>query len=155
MFKTPSFETIQDKKREDRVAGFLEGLWKVSCHKLPVSYGIDYWIESADKWYWCEIKCRSFASDKYDTFILYANKLRKGASFSQLTGHPFITVYGMTDGIWMHESMPDFVYDIRMNKNPTPNYDEDNEPYIHIPKEHLTCLSDVPLGFDRDEIGLI
>ena len=26
MFKTPSFETIQDKKREDRVAGFLEPL---------------------------------------------------------------------------------------------------------------------------------
>ena len=57
--------------------------------------------------------------------------------------------------IWMHKWMPDYVYDIRMNINPTPNYDEDNEPYIHIPKEHLTCLSDVPLGFDRDEIGLI
>ena len=51
--------------------------------------------------------------------------------------------------------MPDYNYDIRMNINATPNYDEDNEPYIHIPKEHLTCLSDVPLGFDRDEIGLI
>jgi hypothetical protein len=64
-------------------------------------------------------------------------------------------VYGMTDGIWMHEWMPKHQYDIRMNINATPNYDEDNEPYIHIPKEHLTCLSDVPLGFDRDEIGLI
>ena len=49
MLKTPSFETLQDKKREDRVAGFIEGLWTVSCHKLPVSYCIDYWIESADK----------------------------------------------------------------------------------------------------------
>jgi hypothetical protein len=47
MLKTPSFETLQDKKREDRVAGFIEGLWAVSCHKLPVSYSIDYWIESA------------------------------------------------------------------------------------------------------------
>ena len=27
MFKTPSFETIHDQKREERVAGFLEGLW--------------------------------------------------------------------------------------------------------------------------------
>lgn len=47
--KTPSFESIDDQKREERVAGFLEGLWGVSCHKLPVSYSLDYWIESVEK----------------------------------------------------------------------------------------------------------
>ena len=44
--KTPSLETRDDQKREERVAGFLEGLWGVTCYKLPVVYSLDYWIES-------------------------------------------------------------------------------------------------------------
>ena len=36
--KTPSLETKDDQKREERVAGFLEGLWGVTCHKLPTNY---------------------------------------------------------------------------------------------------------------------
>ena len=47
--KTPSLETRDDQKREERVAGFLEGLWGVTCHKLPTSYSLDYWIESKKK----------------------------------------------------------------------------------------------------------
>ena len=54
--KTPSLESREDQKREERVAGFLEGLWGVSCHKLPTSYSLDYWIESQEKNYWCEVK---------------------------------------------------------------------------------------------------
>ena len=138
--KTPSFETVDDQKREERVAGFLEGLWGVSCHKLPVSY-------------WCEVKCRTFAFDKYDTLIISTNKLRKGSSFALATGVPFIIVYAMTDGIYMHEWDKDATYDVRMNVSDNPTYDEDNEPYIHIPQEDWVCLSDKPLGMDRSEIG--
>ena len=39
MMAKPKMETINDQKREERVAGFIEGLWDVRCHKLPVSYG--------------------------------------------------------------------------------------------------------------------
>ena len=88
--KTPSLESREDQKREERVAGFLEGLWGVSCHKLPPSYSLDYWIESAESNYWCEVKCRTFAYDKYDTMIISTNKLRKGSSFALATGVPFI-----------------------------------------------------------------
>ena len=153
--KTPSLETRDDQKREERVAGFLEGLWGVSCHKLPTNYSIDFWIESAQKSYWCEVKCRSFAATKYDTFILSGNKLRKGASYAVSTNIPFIIVYAMTDSVWYHQWVPEHVYDVRMNINETPTYEEDNEPYIHIPKSMMTCLSDKPLGMDRNEIGLI
>lgn len=155
IMKTPSFETQHDQKREERVAGFLESTWDVCCHKLPVSYGIDYWIESKDLEFWCEVKCRSFGSDKYDTFIVSANKLNKGAAFATATSIPFVLVYAMTDGIWMHQWMPGYTYDIRMNLSPNPEYAEDNEPYVHIPIKHLTCLRNTPLGMDRDEIGLI
>ena len=34
--KKPSFETIDDQKREERVAGYIEGAWDVTCHKLPL-----------------------------------------------------------------------------------------------------------------------
>ena len=151
--KTPSFETRDDQKREERVAGFLEGLWGVSCHKLPVSYSLDYWIESIEKSYWCEVKCRTFAFEKYDTLIISTKKFRKGSSFALATGVPFIIVYAMTDGLYMHEWNKDSVYDVRMNVSDNPTYDEDNEPYIHIPQEDWVCLSDKPLGMDRSEIG--
>ena len=151
--KTPSLETRYDQKREERVAGFLEGLWGVTCFKLPVIYSLDFWIESKEKSYWCEVKCRNISADKYDTFIVSANKFRKGASFARATGIPFIMVWAMKDSVWMHEWMPNYQYDVRMNINDTPTYDEDNEPYVHFPKSIATCLSDKPLGLDRDEIG--
>ena len=49
--KVPSLETRDDQKREERVAGYLEGVWDVTCHKLPTSYSLDYWIESREKCY--------------------------------------------------------------------------------------------------------
>ena len=126
--KKPSFETIDDQKREERVAGFLEGAW--------------------------EVKCRTFGYEKYDTFILSVAKLMKGAAYAQATGVPFIIVYAMTDGLYYHEWDPDYIYDIRMNICEEPTYEDDNEPYAHIPKDMLKCLTDKPLGMDRKEIGL-
>ena len=76
--RKPSLETREDQKREERVAGFLEGAWGVTCHKLPVQYALDYWIESKERCFWCEVKVRTFAFDKYDTLILSESKLRKG-----------------------------------------------------------------------------
>ena len=43
--------------------------------------------------YWCEVKCRTFSSTKYDTFILSANKLRKGSSFAVATGGALLLPY--------------------------------------------------------------
>ena len=151
--RTPSLETREDQKREERVAGFLEGAWNVTCHKLPTSYSLDYWIESKEKCYWCELKCRTFTSDKYDTFILSVNKLRKGASYTRSTGIPFIVVYAMTDGLFYHEWDDKHEYDIRMNISPEAKYDDDNEPYAHIPRDMIKCITDKPLGMDRNEIG--
>ena len=95
--KKPSLETRDDQKREERVAGYLEGAWNVTCHKLPVQYSLDYWIESKDRCYWCEVKVRSFAFEKYDTLILSVSKLRTGASFARATKVPFIMVFAMTE----------------------------------------------------------
>ena len=152
--KVPSLETRDDQKREERVAGYLEGVWDVTCHKLPTSYSLDYWIESREKCYWCEVKVRTFEYDKYDTFIFSVAKLRNGASFATATKVPFITVYAMTDGLYYHEWDPNHVYDIRMNLSPDPTYDDDNEPYAHIPKDMIKCITDKPLGLDRNEIGI-
>ena len=53
--------------------------------------------------------------------IISTNKLRKGSSFALATGVPFIIVYAMTDGIYMHEWKKDpFVYDVRMNVSDNP-----------------------------------
>jgi hypothetical protein len=81
--------------------------------------------------------------EKYDTFILSVGKLMKGAMYAQSTGVPFITVYAMTDGLYYHKWDPDHIYDIRMNINPDATYEEDNEPYAHIPKDMLKCLSQI------------
>jgi hypothetical protein len=139
--KKPSLETREDQKR-------------VTCHKLPVQYALDYWIESKEKCFWCEVKVRTFAFDKYDTLILSVSKLRKGASYARSTGVPFITVFAMTDGLYYHQWDPNHVYDVIMNLSPNPEYDDDNEPYAHIPKHMIECISEQPLGMDRNEIGL-
>lgn len=152
--RKPSLETRDDQKREERVAGFLEGAWGVTCHKLPVQYALDYWIESKEKCFWCEVKVRTFAFDKYDTLILSVSKLRKGASYARSTGIPFIIVFAMTDGLYYHQWSPTHVYDVMMNLSTQPEYDDDNEPYAHIPKHMIECISDQPLGMDRNEIGL-
>ena len=34
--RVPSLETRDDQKREERVAGYLEGAWNVTCHKLSL-----------------------------------------------------------------------------------------------------------------------
>ena len=152
--KVPSFETVDDQKRAERVAGYLEGAWSVTCHKLPISYALDYWIESINECYWCEVKCRTFASDKYDTFILSASKLNKGAALARATGVPFIIVYAMTDGLFYHMWRQNYKYDVRMNLSENPTELDDNEPYIHIPKDMRECITDTPLGLDRKEIGI-
>ena len=151
--KTPSLETKDDQKREERVAGFLDGLWGVTCHKLPTNYSLDYWIESKNNCFWCEVKCRSFPATKYETFIVSANKLRKGASFARSSGVPFIIVWAMKDSVWYHQWDPEHEYDIRMNLKEDPKFEEDNEPYVHFPKDICKCLSEKPLGLDREEIG--
>jgi hypothetical protein len=151
--KTPSFETHLDQKREERIAGFLESEWDVSCHKLPISYGLDYWIESKEKCYWCEVKCRSIPYAKYDTLILSANKLTKGSMHSIATGYPFIIVFGMTDGVYMHTWRSEQRYEIMMNISQDPTYAEDNEPYVHIPKSQIEILRETPLGYLSSDIG--
>jgi hypothetical protein len=154
MMAKPKMETINDQKREERVAGFIEGLWDVRCHKLPVSYGLDYWCESKESSFWMEVKCRSFGIDKYETLLLSASKLRMGAALSLATNRPFVLVFAMTDSVYSHTWDKNKVYDVRFGTVAEPQLPEDSEPYIHFSKNDLTCLSDSALGFDRDELGL-
>ena len=142
----PKMETINDQKREERVAGFIEGLWNVRCNKLPVSYGLDYWCESKEVSFWMEVKCRTFPIDKYDTIILSASKLRMGAALSQATNYPFVIVYAMTDSVYSHTWRADYPYDVRFGTVAEPVYEEDSEPYIHFNKDELECLSPHPAG---------
>jgi len=150
----PKMETINDQKREERVAGFIEGLWGVSCNKLPVSYGLDYWCESKQSSFWLEVKCRSFGIDRYDTLLLSASKLRMGGALSLSTNHPFVIVFAMTDSVYSHTWDKNKVYDVRFGTIAEPILPEDSEPYIHFSKNELDCLSDKPLGFDREELGI-
>jgi|TARA_R110000796_G_scaffold31517_2_gene83517 hypothetical protein len=150
----PKMETISDQKREERVAGFIEGLWDVRCNKLPVSYGLDYWCESSDSCFWLEVKCRSFGIDRYDTLLLSTSKLRMGAALSLATGHPFVLVFAMTDSVYSHTWKAGKEYDVRFGTIAEPIYEEDSEPYVHLSKDEMTCLSEHPLGFDREEMGL-
>ena len=151
----PKMENINDQKREERVAGFIEGLWNVRCHKLPVSYGLDYWCESKETSFWLEVKCRTFGIDKYDTLLLSASKLRMGSALSLATNQPFVIVYAMTDSVYSHTWKRDHIYDVRFGTIAEPIYEEDSEPYIHFGKDELECLSPHPLGFDREEMGLV
>jgi hypothetical protein len=59
----------------------------------------------------------------------------------------------MTDGLFYHEWDNSHEYDVRMNIKPEAVYDDENEPYAHIPRDMIKCITDKPLGMDRNEIG--
>ena len=67
----------------------------------------------------------------------------------------FVIVYAMTDSVYSHTWKKDYVYDVRFGTIAEPIYEEDSEPYIHFGKDELECLSSHPLGFDREEMGLV
>jgi len=78
-----------------------------------------------------------------------------GSAFSLATNQPFVIVYAMTDSVYSHTWKRDHVYDVRFGTIAEPIYEEDSEPYIHFSKDELECLSPHPLGFDREEMGLV
>ena len=61
----------------------------------------------------------------------------------------------MTDSVYSHTWKRDHIYDVRFGTIAEPIYEEDSEPYIHFSKDELECLSPHPLGFDREEMGLV
>ena len=77
-----------------------------------------------------------------------------GAALSLATNRPFVLVFAMTDSVYSHTWAKDKVYDVRFGTIAEPQLPEDSEPYIHLHQTALGCLSDSPLGFDRDELGL-
>ena len=62
-------------------------------------------------------------------------------------------IIDVISSVWYHQWNPKHEYDIRMNLKEDPKFEEDNEPYVHFPKDICKCLSDKPLGLDREEIG--
>jgi hypothetical protein len=77
-----------------------------------------------------------------------------GSALSLATKHPFVIAFAMTDSVYSHTWKDNKVYDVRYGSVEEPIYEEDSEPYIHLSKDDLDCLSEHALGFDRDELGI-
>ena len=77
-----------------------------------------------------------------------------GAALSLATNQPFVLVFAMTDSVYSHTWDRNKVYDVRFGTIAEPQLPEDSEPYIHLSKYELVCLSDQALGVDREELGL-
>lgn len=150
----PWQETEADLIREEIIAKIIERKWGCSCYKLHPQYHVDYWAEMPHGGKWIEIKCRSFGFEKYDELIVSTSKLKNGAQLAMATGHPFVIVFCLTDGVWYHQWSPYQKYDIRFMVHEKSRFTENSEPYTYFAKDMLECLSDKPVVMDRSDLFL-
>jgi len=100
----PTYETEEQRGREQKVADFIAAKWKCSMHKLPVRYNLDYIaMRSEIGVAFCEIKSRRFTLDEMDRMGGYFLSLGKWAAARDLCVSaklPFLLAVETADGLW-------------------------------------------------------
>lgn len=135
----PLYESPTDLANELDVAGVLAARWKVSPHKLPISYGVDFGLfRDGAPVAWAEIKCRTNARDRYATYCIALGKAQAGLTLSRVTGRPFAIVVRWTDclGYLIVKSIEDIRWGGRRDRGDA----ADLEPMAHWPTESFINL---------------
>ena len=129
----PIYETDSDVEREEWVAQTLSERWKCSGWKRnPRKYPIDIsFIRDNQVVGFAEIKCRNVARQKYDTYMISADKIVAGINLAKATNLRCLLVVCWTDAIgWidMHKTEPDSIgYGGRLDREDS----QDVEPVIY------------------------
>ena len=129
----PIYETDSDVEREEWVAQTLSERWKCNDWKRnPSKYPIDIsFIRDNQVVGFAEIKCRNVARQKYDTYMISADKIVAGINLAKATNLRCLLVVCWTDAIgWidMHKTEPDSIgYGGQLDREDS----QDVEPVIY------------------------
>ncbi len=131
-------ETEGDIAREERAAQTINSQWGVHCLKLgEVKYRVDWAIfDCGDLVAWAEYKYRNVPKDKYETFMISADKWCHLRWLSEFSGAAsMIFVEWADDGIFYINCgtvAPELVQ-YRYGGNIARSQNGDVEPIAHIP----------------------
>jgi hypothetical protein len=133
----PLYESSKDLENEQSVAAALSQAWGCSLNKLPMSYHVDWVLESEGKLCaFAELKCRNNPRSKYPTLMLSLNKWVRGCELAKYSGVPFILVVRWSDGLfWIKHTDTPITTGIggRHDRNDK----QDIEPVVYINTEHF------------------
>lgn len=134
----PTYESPTDLSNEQAVADLMAHRWRAEPVKLPIQFRVDYalfrngWIAA-----WAEVKCRSNASDRYDTYMLSLAKVQAGNRLAAAHGVPFLLVVRWTDAIgWVQPTAGDVRIGGRRDRGDA----QDIEQVVHIPITDFRAL---------------
>ena len=144
----PQYETAADRLVEGEVKALLRNQYNLVCHKLPISYRVD-WIVYApgtvanpDRLHgFIELKGRKVPRNRYPTLILSLAKFAAGCDLARVTNTPFWVGARWTDGLGFCRA-DGYDVEVQMGGRTDRGDSADIGPVIHLP---IKEFQDAPL----------
>ena len=134
----PMYETEADLENEADIAEIISNTFKVALDKMPISYGLDFFVTKADKGIGVmEVKRRHLNHDKYPTFMISLLKWNKGLDFHYKNKLRFSIAIMFDDGLYRYvfrkEDLEKGIYLEFSGRTKTTRDSADLEPCVRIP----------------------
>ena len=142
----PVYETKNDLENEKGIAKLVSEELDCTLVKLPRKYQLDYGIvtvgEGGKKFItgMVEIKCRNIPKNKYDTYMISADKFMVGLQYMQQFNLTIKLVVSWTDGVGLYYFKKDDSYHIGFSGRYDRGDSEDVEPVVYIPIKAFKTL---------------
>ena len=134
----PRYESEKDRETEREVANYLLKYHDLRCHKLPVSYRVDWAVFNKSGLFgFIELKSRSFEKNRFSTLIISLGKYATGANLARLTGCAFWVAAKWTDALGFYR-VDDVVAHVEMGGRKDRGDSDDIEPVVHFPVDEFT-----------------
>lgn len=134
----PRYESEDDRKAEREVADYLEKYHGLRCHKLPISYRVDWVVFKKDSFFgFIELKTRTFEKNRFPTLIISLGKYSTGCHLARCSGGAFWVAARWTDALGFYR-VDDVVADITMGGRKDRGDKDDIEPVVHFPVDEFT-----------------
>lgn len=133
----PMYETEADLENEADIAEKISHTFKVALDKMPISYGLDFFVTKADKAMGVmEVKKRNIKHDAYPTYMISLLKWNKGLQFHHFNHLRFSIAIMFTDGLYRYvfreEDLEHIYYEFG-GRTKTTRDSADLEPVVRIP----------------------
>jgi hypothetical protein len=134
MSARPIYETPADQSREEQVRVWLERHCRCTAVKLKPLYQFDHaLVQDGEIQGFAEIKCRTFPSTQYRSYLISGDKMVKALAWRELAGVPCYLVVAWTDAIGMFLIEPGQDYTVKLGGRKDRKDPQDLEPCFYIP----------------------
>ena len=137
----PSYETSEDREREQAIVLAVCAAWRCEAQAAPRFYQHDYFLtRGEDMVAVVEVKARTNPHDQYRTYMLSAHKYLHGVAWEGSLQVPFLLVVGFTDGVWFCRPRKCRTF-VRFGGRRDRGDAQDMEAVVHVPMEEFKRLN--------------